>query len=199
MRGSDIFGAAHNGDSKKLKELLDGAGKNDIEYSGTLIVDIDRCRDARPLMVASNEECIKLLLEAGADINSRDRYGWTPLHWMSKACRISSASVLLDAGADIDSVTYEGITPLMLASCLESGCNHMVMFLIQEGANVDLKSNDGKTASELSFTSERFEAFVRPEIVKRASIYMHYEVAEICGDYCAMTPERRKFYKKLMK
>ena len=45
---------------------------------------------------------IKALLEAGANINTRDGYGKTPLHSAIKTKQVSSVMLLLDSGADVN-------------------------------------------------------------------------------------------------
>jgi ankyrin repeat protein len=59
----------------------------------------------------------RLLLEHGADPNSRNDMGWTPLHY---ACAIDArdkdmVELLLESGADPNAATNRGETPLGLA------------------------------------------------------------------------------------
>ena len=69
-----------------------------------------------------NPESIKVLLDAGADINARTEAGETPLHGMHYGFGISTftnnpevITVLLDAGADGAAVNEDGETPFDLA------------------------------------------------------------------------------------
>ena len=77
----------------------------------------------RPLCIGSagsNTEdpaVIRVLLEAGADIRSRDVDGNTPLHWAARNLwyRTTLLQALLDAGADINARNSDGETPLAVA------------------------------------------------------------------------------------
>jgi hypothetical protein len=75
--------------------------------------------------------------------------------------------------------------------------------LLDAGANREHRDNYGRTALDLATLCnkaevvaiinehERLETVVRPEVVACAGIAMPPELAELCGDYVAMTPERR--------
>ena len=59
---------------------------------------------------------VKLLLEAGADVEARDRWGQTALHWAAKRSQANEVKLLLEAGADAEARTTAGQTPRDLAT-----------------------------------------------------------------------------------
>ena len=65
--------------------------------------------DDAPLHRTLTPEIAKVLLDAGADVNARDYADKTPLHL---ACTLEITEVLLDAGADVNAREYDGGTPL---------------------------------------------------------------------------------------
>lgn len=59
-------------------------------------------------------EVMQILLDAEADVNARDNFGKTPLHWTADANQPAAAVALLKAGADPSPWSRFG-TPLQLA------------------------------------------------------------------------------------
>jgi|GEM_PF-2217319 len=60
-------------------------------------------------------DIVELLLEAGADPNSQNAYGYTPLHWAAKHGHIESGKRLVDKGASFEMSNTNGDFPLDLA------------------------------------------------------------------------------------
>ena len=58
---------------------------------------------------------IGMLLQRGADVNSRTKSGTTPLHTAVLYNHFESAEYLLDKGAEVNSKSSSGVTPLELA------------------------------------------------------------------------------------
>jgi hypothetical protein len=97
---------------------------------------------------SGNFEMVRILIEYDpADINARDRYGWTPLIQASQGHNFKDGSVLrllLEHGADINVQDVDGWTPLYMAS--KNGALEVVRLLLEHGANVEVKDREGKTA-----------------------------------------------------
>ncbi len=70
-----------------------------------------------------------LLLERGADVNSKDWYGQTALVCAALKGHREVVKILLANGADVNARTRKGFTPLSLAT--EQG-HHLVADLILE-------------------------------------------------------------------
>lgn len=92
----------------------------------------------------TNTTAIQLLLDRGADVNSRANDGSTPLHFAIQRDRgTESAALLLTHGADINARDKQGNTPLNLA--VRDSITYMIQFLLDRGANVNSPANDGST------------------------------------------------------
>jgi len=86
---------------------------------------------------------IKELLDRGANKDSKDNAGLTPLIRASRNGNAEVVKLLLDAGADKDAKDNDGWTPLILASLF--GKTKVVKLLLEYGADKDSKSNYGST------------------------------------------------------
>lgn len=87
---------------------------------------------------ADRGEVVRLLAEAGADLNEQDEKGDTALHkvW-DKEC----AEALIQEGADVNARNNDGETPLMTSYSLA-----VMKLLVTAGADVKAKDKKGMTA-----------------------------------------------------
>lgn len=101
--------------------LEQAATDNDPRLAAYLInngADLETSQDSggTPLYRAAclgNRRMVKMLVEAGADINSRGKSGgWTPLHGSLLASPEKGLHLLLEKGADINAKNDDGETPL---------------------------------------------------------------------------------------
>lgn len=87
-------------------------------------------------------ECVKVLLEAGADPNRRNAKGCTPIfrlccgHWNNEEVQVQTLKELIAAGADPNIPSYSGCTPVMKALESNPPLNHMVAALKEIGCAV---------------------------------------------------------------
>ena len=75
------------------------------------------------------------------DINERDEYGFTPLHWAAKNGHTETVRDLIAAGANVDLANNSRWTPLHWAAFY--GHTDVFQALIAAGANVDLAEYSG--------------------------------------------------------
>ncbi len=61
------------------------------------------------------KESASLLLSHGIDVNARDAFGRTPLHWAVNSTRPRLVKFLLDHGADPDCTDYRQLRPIARA------------------------------------------------------------------------------------
>lgn len=86
---------------------------------------------------------VGILLQKGADANSRGNFYNTPLVQATEGGDEQSVRLLLEAGADIEAKDAFGRTPLCLAVGEE--LESVVRLLLRKGANVEVKSEFGHT------------------------------------------------------
>jgi ankyrin repeat protein len=87
-------------------------------------------------------DTMKLLLDAGADVNAANRRRSTPLHWSLHD--EAKVRLLLTRGAAINAKQVEGRTPLYIAASMGQGAS-LVKLLLNDGANPSLATANGMT------------------------------------------------------
>ncbi|MBM3303384.1 MAG: ankyrin repeat domain-containing protein [Deltaproteobacteria bacterium] len=88
------------------------------------------CHGATSLSLAlrrGRNETVRTLIEAGANIETKDKYGWTPLTWGAAFGRYESVKLLLEKGAKANHRDSSGKTALDWAR--EQGHTEVVALL----------------------------------------------------------------------
>jgi ankyrin repeat protein len=88
------------------------------------------------------------LIEEGADVNSAQGDGTTPLHWAVYKIDAELTSSLLAAGAEPDAVNRYGSSPLAEATKVSNAV--FVKMLLDSGADADARNLDGQTVLMLA-------------------------------------------------
>ena len=135
-------------------DLTDAIYRDDLNNVEMLIkkgFDIDKKNKEgfTPLIIAAglgNEKIVKVLLDAGADVNLlEDKMGTSALHKASQSGNVEIAKLLLSHGAFINlQAPTNGHTPLIDAIWHEKP--ELVTYLLEQMANPDIIASDGFTA-----------------------------------------------------
>ncbi|KAI8933666.1 hypothetical protein NX059_009387 [Plenodomus lindquistii] len=117
-----------------------------------------------PLCIAvanGNVEIIRILLEAGADVNARTRNGGeTAVHIAVKNGRNDIVDLLIAAGSDLELQTDEtGETALHYAAS-KSGSLANIVTLLRTGANYDTLNASGQTPAEVALKANNLHGAV---------------------------------------
>jgi ankyrin repeat protein len=96
----------------------------------------------------NNLKAIEFLVDKGVDVNTRNKHGYTPLHWAAWKGNIETANVLLAKGADINIQANDNHTPLHRAAA--NGQVEMVKLLLDRGANALMKDHEARKPVDLA-------------------------------------------------
>jgi ankyrin repeat protein len=97
---------------------------------------------------------VRLLLDAGADVNAADGCRWSALLMASVWGNADTVRLLLERGADIQARESNGLTALMRAS-------GVVRILLNMGADVHAKGGNGEIALSLAQSDDVKELLVQ--------------------------------------
>lgn len=138
--------AARYGHYRIMKFLIEYC-EVDVEQVGEVEFDDDLEQDAPPLWCAAaagNLNCVKLLVENGADVNCTTLTNSTPLRAACFDGHFEVVQFLVENGADIEICNKQGHTCLMI-SCYR-GHSKIAHYLIERGCQINRQSVHGNTA-----------------------------------------------------
>ena len=124
--------------SDALRDTLVGLGHEEFKYSWA--------GGQTPLIIAARvnaEEAAAKLVEAGADISAKNKYGQTLLHWAALTNARKAAEWLASQGADIGAKDNAGETPVHGAA--RGNARETAEWLVGRGADIGAKDNAGET------------------------------------------------------
>lgn len=100
-------------------------------------------------------KCVKVLINAGADVNAKDWYDLTPLHCACTESSLACAKVLVEANANVNAPSNSGRTSLHYA-CKTSHRDgaDIVQLLLEAGADATIKDNGGQLPIDLAYNKE---------------------------------------------
>ena len=105
------------------------------------------------------------LIAQGADVNVKDEYDRTPLHYHAQVNDIERVTLLLEKGADIESKAAYDETPLLGAGYHPE----VTALLIAKGANVKAKDDMNHNPMEVMLYAQSIDI---PKAAKTAELYL---------------------------
>ena len=147
-----IHEAARQADLAALRqELDDGVSPNALGQCGLTPLHYLCSESGNP---EARADCLRLLIEAGADVNATGTDRATPLHFAAYNCPADVVATLIRAGAEVNSVASGGSIPLHVA-CERIRRNdddaEPALVLTRNGAAVNAKDGWGDTPLETAF------------------------------------------------
>lgn len=103
-------------------------------------------------------EKVEMILNRGAEVNTVNKYGDTPLHLAIKNHHPNTAALLIDNGADINAIGALDDTPLHVSIYTQQ--EDISMFLISKGADESLLNLYGLAPQEMQAVPEIEEKII---------------------------------------
>ncbi len=131
-------------------EVIEAIRNNDLTVlqriaPGSKEVNEPTDRGTTPLMYAAgfgSIEGVRMLIDAGANVNARNAFGGTALMWgIGNPAKVK---LLIAKGADVNARSKSGATPLLLAAH-QDGSEPVVRMLLAAGADIKAKDGTGIT------------------------------------------------------
>ena len=146
--------------SGRITLLMESVIRNNKEIMLALlnanarVNDVTKITGNNALILATihdSDECLKILIERGANVNERNNNGETALSVAAKFGSVKSVQTLLKHNALINVQDFSGKTPLMCAAF--SNHDDTMKLLIASGARLDITDNEKRDALMLSLIS----------------------------------------------
>jgi serine/threonine-protein phosphatase 6 regulatory ankyrin repeat subunit B len=136
-----VFGLCFSEEDKsvELKTFLEEHPDVDVN----LFQNVEGGRSIHAAVIRGHVSCVRLLIDAKADLEVRDKDGRTALRYASGTGRQECLQVLIENKADVKTADDEGITPTHTAA--QNGYSKCVSMLINARADVNAGDIHGLT------------------------------------------------------
>ncbi|WP_424245263.1 ankyrin repeat protein [Elusimicrobium posterum] len=108
-------------------------------------------------------DTMELLYPKGVDIDMRDYQNYTPLIYAAMHGRTEAVKWLVERGVQLDLQNEKGQTALWLATYNIAGFPEVTQILIDAGADINIKNNEGKSPLQVSAMAGREE--IRKQLI----------------------------------
>ncbi len=129
-------------DQKKLNRLIDSSNLELANSKGETI--LWQATNARSI------NCVKLLLEKGANVNTYDNDGWTPMHIAVQNNDIEMVELLMQYHPNINQQDKYGNNVIWTAVFNSRGEDYLIALLLKNGADPLVKNKSNISAIDLA-------------------------------------------------
>jgi hypothetical protein len=115
------------------------------------------------------EKFLELFIERNADVNAKDKFGFTPLMNAVVHQNLNAIRILVESGANVNLPEESGRTPLHNAILHEYPSLKVVDLLLDLGANPNLETDGGTSCLKMAlnlFKSRSEESYMGKRIAK---------------------------------
>ena len=125
------------------------------KLEGWLADGADPTQELSNAIVANDQDRVKFLVEKGADVNTVDNQGGTPLTAAARQRHDKMVELLIKLGADVNEPNNDGMTPLTTAVMRD----HVptVKVLLANGANVEQPGPEGFRPLAVAIAEDKYE------------------------------------------
>ncbi|MCY3974849.1 MAG: ankyrin repeat domain-containing protein [Simkaniaceae bacterium] len=134
------------------------AGPEHAGLLGAALNTVTNRSTITPLIKAIEEEEIRdvaLLLEKGAEVNTRDAFGHFPVIYAINSGKTDCVELLTTFGAELNAPDFSGHTPIYFA--IMNNDYEMVELLIEKGAKVNIPDYWGRRPLDFSKENSKIE------------------------------------------
>lgn len=125
--------AAQDGNCQEVERLLG------IEERIEQVTSVTKRSALAVAAHCGHEKVVALLLSRGAQTETKDLYGMTPLHLASARGHLKAVETLIGWAASLDAESANGKTPLSAA--VEDQWHDVVKYLLQKGASINARDH----------------------------------------------------------
>lgn len=150
--------AVNSNDFDAVKQMVEsGADVNERVFAYNMTGPFES-----PLMLAAkNFEMAKYLIDKGAFVRGYDDKGANVFFYAVKASNTELVQYLMDKwGFTVNDAAFNMVTPLFYAA--ENNDMEMIKFLVEKGADINIKSGGKKTASDMT-TSKEIKKYLKEQ------------------------------------
>ena len=142
-RGSDVYAVDTIGGTALHHAATAACAQTLLNRSAGLVnvSDTNASTAAHRAAALGRIDVLKVLVDAGADLNAADEKGWTVLHEGAHANQVLAVDFVISFGADVNALAGDGFTPLLL--CMSANVSESTAVLIRHGADVNAAAPNG--------------------------------------------------------
>jgi ankyrin repeat protein len=163
-KGADPDHADHSGATALMWSIPDLGKVRLLVANGANVNAVSSLTGRTPLLIATAQPeaagIVKLLLDKGADVKVRDRYGFMPLPNAAFNGELETLTLLIARGADLNARSL-GLTPLFGA--VNANRADLVDLLLKHGADATAKDNHG--AGILAYATSYADAAIFRKLI----------------------------------